>query len=66
MTGLAIYAVALGVTAGTRAADVPASGAIALDGGVPLLGLGLSALVAGCGGGWGWRFSCGFPRPAWW
>lgn len=54
MTGLAIYAVALGVTAGTRAADVPASGAIALDGGVPLLGLGLSALVAGC-----WAFSRG-------
>ena len=54
VTGLAIYAVALGVTAGTRAADVPASGAIALDGGVPLLGLGLSALVAGC-----WAFSQG-------
>lgn len=54
VTGLAIYAVALGVTAGTRAADVPASGAIALDGGVPLLGLGLSALVAGC-----WAFSRG-------
>ena len=54
VTGLAIYAVALGVTAGTRAADVPASGAIALDGGVPLLGIGLSALVAGC-----WAFSRG-------
>ena len=54
MTGLAIYAVALGVTAGTRAADVSASGAIALDGGVPLLGIGLSALVAGC-----WAFSRG-------
>ena len=54
MTGLAIYAVALGVTAGTRAADVPASGTTVLDGGVPLLGIGLSALVAGC-----WAFSQG-------
>jgi len=54
VTGLAIYAVALGVTAGTRAADVPASGTTVLDGGVPLLGIGLSALVAGC-----WAFSQG-------